>query len=260
MMSKDILIALITLAGGVLSALISALVSIATSKEVKGCRSTALTVAIFGCIGLVGTGLIAALVINSAADVDSPTPAAISTPKPIDQSESMVPSTHALPSMPIVPADTPVPQRPGPRPSGQFSIRPFVTSQDDHILPLSTESAFSNVPRHNVYQVHPSSTGPFMINQGWCAKDFSTLYANLSHITIVLLVNDTPISTERLSNIDFTHPVSGFSCSGWAGIISFMQEQEYSVTWLTRIDEGLNDGAYEYPPGNYVEEYTVIFD
>jgi hypothetical protein len=39
-----------------------------------------------------------------------------------------------------------------------------------------------------------------------------------------------------------------------------MQEQEYSVTWLTRIDEGLNDGAYEYPPGNYVEEYTVIFD
>jgi hypothetical protein len=173
------------------------------------------------------------------------------------------PLPNAKPLPTIVPTEvstsTPVQTESGISPSGTFTIRAFVNDQDNHISPLyeGVKSNFTNTPKHNTYNISIKNRGPFIFDNSWCAKNRNILFGNLSNMDIVLLVNDIPINPDRLRSLTYTNPANGFECSGYIGVISFSDSQEYRLTWIFRIKEGLNDGVDEYPAGDYIEEYVI---
>ena len=161
----------------------------------------------------------------------------------------------------VSPTGNPVqlPIQVNPQPSGKFTVRSFIYNQDKHIPRIleGVQSKFSNVPSRNVYNLSLSNMGPFVIENGWCAKSSDILSANLRRIDMLLLVNDTIVDNSLLSSSYGRDQLKDVYCFGNTGVISFSDKQEYRITTIIRIKEGLNDGLDEYPAGEYIEEYIV---
>ena len=111
------------------------------------------------------------------------------------------------------------------------------------------------VPKNFTYTINLSRSAPLLWEWGWCAKDQATLTDNLSKLKITFTLNgqDVP-QTDFLTQ---EGPSGGQQCKEWvAAVTDWPSGETHAITTVTFI-AALNDGTYDFPPGDQVFDYLV---
>ncbi|MFZ5878434.1 MAG: S41 family peptidase [Chloroflexota bacterium] len=96
---------------------------------------------------------------------------------------------------------------------------------------------------------------PLIWAYAWCASDAPTLEQNLADITLQFVLDGKEIPLENFAVYDTD--ANGKSCRLYYTALSDWPAGEHHLTTTATFKSVINDGAADFPAGEYVLEYTV---
>lgn len=110
-------------------------------------------------------------------------------------------------------------------------------------------------PGQYEWRVSYPASKPALLRLGWCAKDKPTLDGNWSNMAYSLLVDDTPVDLQRLSQKE--QSIQAGVCHFYAGEVMGWTPGQHSYVWTHEIKQAIHDGWDGYAPGQYVMKFVV---
>ena len=97
---------------------------------------------------------------------------------------------------------------------------------------------------------------PLVWSYGWCASDADTLEDNFKHIELKFVLDGEEVPLDALSTYQY-NTRNGLSCRLVYAILQNWPAGEHHLTITATFTQTINDGADDYPAGDYVLQYDV---
>jgi hypothetical protein len=119
----------------------------------------------------------------------------------------------------------------------------------------SYEPAVFTQPAVVTYSVPLAESETLIWAYAWCAADTATLDQNFENIQLKFKVDEETILENSLSTYEIES--GGQQCRLIYSALSDWPAGEHHLSTTATFTAAINDGKVEYPPGDYVLEYSV---
>jgi hypothetical protein len=112
-----------------------------------------------------------------------------------------------------------------------------------------------SAPGTTTYTVSLPASETLIWAYAWCAKDASTLEENLGRIQLKFVLDGHDIEMDKMST--YGSDANGRKCMLIYAPLADWPAGEHHLTTTATFTGPVNDGATEFPAGDYVLTYTV---
>jgi hypothetical protein len=117
------------------------------------------------------------------------------------------------------------------------------------------DPASITIPGKYTYTISLSQSEDLIWSYGWC-NTLDSFEQSWEHIHLKFYLEDKEVSSEKMFQFDF-EPTSSTKCRYYYNNLSDWKTGESHLNTKVEIDETLNNGSEELPPGEWVFEYKV---
>lgn len=115
---------------------------------------------------------------------------------------------------------------------------------------------YLQVPRDFTFTIPMSKSQTILWAWGWCAADQATLDDNLGKMDVKFTLNGQNVPLDQFLRLDYDSQ-DGQKCTAYLAAVKDWVGGEHKAVTTVTFKAALNDGVYDFPPGQQVFEYTI---